>query len=389
MAVIIASLACLIAIALVLIGLFYGKKGAGGKRGSLPLKSQKTEIRKQETSIFAEEEDVPSPPEPEVKEVEGDFLDIFIKKSREDLFKGNFVPLTLEQIEESEKRAIRQKLSTIPPLPSVAHELIHALGDETISSRKVSEIAAKDPVLVGKLLQLVNSSFFGLSQEVNSIGRAIVLLGFNSVKNFVLQSQLSKIVPKVDKEIFPVDDFWVHSLATSVCAYHLSSGIADIQQSVLSTVGLLHDIGKLAMAFYKPEKFREYVELTSEDHFEPSIIFEEQVFGVNHALVGALLVESWELPDYIRSVILYHHHPTFVNLDQIPEEYLKAVTIIHFSDLISKLCGLTIASEDITGVRDEYFHLLDRVPPIELFIDQKTSVEIQKTKYYVTSQIRG
>lgn len=371
--------------------LVLNKSSKNKKNFHIKQQNKQTIDRTPETGKFFEStNDITLTESNDISDYEGDFLDIFIKKSRKDHFESEFVPLTLEQLEDNDKKAIKSKLSVIPPLPNIAHELINILGDESASSSKVSNIASKDPILAGKLLQLVNSSFFGLRQEVNSIGRAIVLLGFNTVKNFVIQSQLSKVIPKFEKDLFSLENFWSHSLASSVCAYHLSSGITDIQQSILSTIALLHDIGKIAIAFYKPDTYKKFKEeLDKNDSDEPTIIIEEKILGVNHALVGYLLAENWELPEYIRKTILYHHHPTFVTPDSIPTDYAKAVTILHFSDLISKLCGLSIDNDIITGIRNEYFSLVGKTPPIESLIDQKTSFEIQKTKYFVKSQMKN
>jgi putative nucleotidyltransferase with HDIG domain len=356
-------------------------------RDQHPVKNQYIKEKNDDVVIFDEESNYTSDQNVFNGDIsEGDFLDIFIKRSSKEVWVGDFIPLTPDKLESNLEREIKAKLKVIPPLPSVAQELIVAMGDESASSSKVADLASKDPVLVGKILQLVNSSFFGLRQEVTSIGRAIVLLGFNSIKNFVLQSQLSRAIPKIDSNMFSLENYWIHSLASSTCAYHITSSIQNLQSSIVSTVALLHDIGKLAIAFYKPEAFKQYTEQVNTDPMIPSLMIEERIFGVNHALVGFLLAENWELPEFIRSIILYHHHPTFVSIDQIPENIREAVSVVHISDLLCKLCGFSIANEDVTGLKDEYFHVIGKNPPLELLIDHKASIEMQKSKYFVKTK---
>jgi len=309
----------------------------------------------------------------------------FLRKSSEDIWEGRYLPFLIEDLNEKLKSELREQIKQIPPLPSVANHLIFALNDARVSTGQISEIVSSDPVLAGKLLELVNSSFYGLSKEVDSVGRAIILLGFNTVKDLVLQSNLTRILPPINNDLFSIEDFWMHSLVASSCAYSISSGIDGVNAGNVSTIALLHDIGKLGIALWKPSDFKKYIEELKEEHGALPIMIEEKILGLHHALVGNLITENWNLPRGISDAILYHHHPVFIGSEGIPAEHRRAVSIIHFANVISKLCGFCADNDVVTGTREEYFLLIDRGPPLESLLGRKALSEITRIKSFMKS----
>jgi len=312
--------------------------------------------------------------------------EIFIKRNSDLIWEGTYVPFTLDKLSENLEVDLKSKIKEIPPLPNAAHRLISVISDITVSTKTVTEIVSADPVLAGKLLQLVNSSYYGVSKEVKSVGRAIILLGYNTVKNFVLQNNLARVMPVLNNDILSMDQFWIHSLASSTIAHHIATQTSNMNTDPgsISTIALLHDIGKLALALWKPEDFRKYRNEVIQSKTALPIMTEEKTFGLHHALIGYLLAESWKLPTDLCQVILYHHHPTFVNPEKIPDDLSKSVTIIHFSNILSKLCGLWVDNDSVAGTRDDYYNLINKKPPIENLIEPKLIKEILKIKSFIS-----
>jgi putative nucleotidyltransferase with HDIG domain len=310
------------------------------------------------------------------------FLDILVKSEKHDLWNSSFVPMTKDMLTPELEVKLKSKLRTIPPLPNILNQLLVIMDDVKISSRKIAGYASKDPVLAGKILQLVNSSFFGVKKEVKSINTAVILLGINNVKNFIFQSSVSKIFKGFDEIIFSLEDFWNHSLATSVCAYHLSTGIPGMTKEDISTTALLHDLGKVVMAALEPDKYKNFIDTINENPFIPTIVIEEEVFGLNHALLGSLLVEIWNLPDDISKTIMYHHSPPFVTPDKIPQDCRKSVVVVHFADMISKMCDHKQPDRDLTAISEDYFDLIGKKPPLELMLDNDIAQEIQQVRIF-------
>jgi HD-like signal output (HDOD) protein len=313
---------------------------------------------------------------------EVNLLDNLSKCKRNDPWEGGFQPMTKEDLTNEQKEKIKLKLKDIPPLPNILHQIITALNDYRMSSKQIAKLASRDPVIVGKILQLVNSSFFGIKENVKSIDTAVSLLGFNNVKNFVLQRNISKIFKGLDPNIFSLDDFWFHSLASSVCANYIAVGVPGIVPSDVSTIALLHDIGKITMAYYEPARYIDFLNAQKNNYLVPSIIIEEENFGINHALLGSLLTESWNLPDEISSTILYHHIPPFVQPENIPENIRKSVIIVHFADIICKMCDQKMEDRNITAISDKYFHIINKKPPLELMLDNDIAQEVQQVKVF-------
>jgi putative nucleotidyltransferase with HDIG domain len=315
---------------------------------------------------------------------------IFIRKSSDSIWEGRYVPFTLDKLSENLEIDLKSRINEIPPLPNLAHRLISTISDITVPTKTITELVSGDPVLAGKLIQLVNSSFYGVSKEVTSVGRAIILLGYNTVKSFVIQINLSKVMPKIKEDILSMDKFWLHSLSSSTIAHHIASQIPELNPGTVSTIALLHDIGKLAMALWKPEEMRKYQLELNESSSALPIMIEEKIFGLHHALIGFLLAMNWKLPIDLCKIILYHHHPVFVDPDIIPNDLVKSVTIVHFSNQLSKLCNLGVDNDTVIGTRQGYFQLIGKEPPIENFIGQKVIKEIQKIMDFIkpTSNVK-
>jgi len=318
-----------------------------------------------------------------MKKKKNGFLNIFDKGRMLDPWSESFVPMTKEVLSPEVEKKIKSELLLIPPLPNILNQLLVIMNDVNKSSKKIAEFVSKDPVLAGKILQLVNSSFFGVKREVKSINTAITLLGINNVKNFVLQNSFSNIFKNLDEKIFPLEEFWVHSLASSVCAYHISSEIEGFIQEDISTIALLHDLGKLAFAVLEPDKYSEYKQSAYKNPYVPDILIEEETFGINHALLGSLLLSSWNLPDEICDTIMYHHSPPYLKPDQIPQEFRKEVVVVHFADMISKMFDQSVQDSEIAVISEDYFTLIGKKPPLELLLDNDIAQEILHVKVFI------
>lgn len=202
-------------------------------------------------------------------------------------------------------------LEALPTLPIVALELVRRWHDPDLSIRSVTEIIARDPSLSAKVLQVANSTAFGLKKQVTSINHAAVLLGMNTLKCVTLgvtvfdsfSDQRAEWAKHVD-----LTEFWRHSLAVAVAAEMLSVrfGWGTPEEAFLA--GLLHDIGKIGLFATHPE---EYAELFSEASVgnRSLVEVESQGFGATHAEVGKWIAEKWGLPTLFRDAIWTHHQP--------------------------------------------------------------------------------
>jgi len=209
-----------------------------------------------------------------------------------------------------DSNAFFRRLDTIPDiptLPEIALKVNKLLQDEDISIRKLSRIIEKDQAIVTKILRLVNSSFYQFKSRIESIPRAMVVLGLNTIRNAVLSVSVIDIFPR-EKSANGLDirEFWKHSIAVAVVSKYLGSKTLLESPDECFIAGLLHDIGKVVLARYFVDVFDQVWTLVQAEgitFFEA----EKNVAPVNHAQIGGYLAQRWQLPTGLTDAIKYHH----------------------------------------------------------------------------------
>ena len=149
--------------------------------------------------------------------------------------------------------SVKQGLALLPPLPTVVIELLREIQDPKSTASSVAEVASSDPSLAASLLRTANSAAMGLSRTITSVSEAVSYLGFGTVKAMVIRLRLDEVLaPKNDESAQEADDLWVHSLAVSYAAECLARQIGGVDHGFVATLGLLHDVGKLAVLSQLP-----------------------------------------------------------------------------------------------------------------------------------------
>ena len=209
---------------------------------------------------------------------------------------------------------ILQQLEQFPTLPAVAVQVIRATANDQASANDVVPLISSDVSLTARILQLVHRADMGVRAEVNTVERAVVLLGFEAVRSAVLALSIFETFshPSSANQPFSREEFWKHSLAVGCCAELLAEAqlAAKGREMGASTAeafvcGLLHDLGKVALDAILPKSFARVVEAT--DLLRGNIAdVERSVIGLDHMVVGKRLAERWELPLMIRDCIWLH-----------------------------------------------------------------------------------
>lgn len=200
-------------------------------------------------------------------------------------------------------------IESLPSLPSLYQEVVTEINSENGSLEKISEIISKDVGMSAKLLQLVNSAFFSLAARVNSIQRAVNLLGLETIKALILSA---KIFSQFERPALPsVSTLWDHSLMTGMIARSIATQ-EDLGQNRIDeafTAGLLHDIGQLILMDIMPGKYAK-IRKSGLDAGRPIWQAEESALGTTHAEVGAYLIGIWGLSGSLVETVAYHHCPS-------------------------------------------------------------------------------
>ncbi len=277
---------------------------------------------------------------------------------------------------------IKEHLAQIPPLPLVVTRLVGELTNPKSSAKSVAEIASSDPVLAATLLRAINSSFYGITNEITDVRQAIALLGFDTVQTLVMQFGLAKMFKGRDDEVgYNTEDLWIHSLSVSLIAMTLARKIPNIDKGFVATFGLMHDVGKLAINAKFPDKVGElFSEKMSGESF---LKREERLFGADHAFIGAFLGREWDLPEDLIQAIQWHHFPKFAPLDQLDERVRRALMLIHIANQIAKFCHVYSEDMEIDLVPDEFFAALGLPGSIEENIDREVKAAINRSIFFV------
>lgn len=198
------------------------------------------------------------------------------------------------------------RIKDLPTLPSVLGKILATAADPDASALDLGQHISADQSLSATLLKLVNSAYYGFYRQISSITQAIVMLGFLEVRNLTLTATAFRTLAKSSSNYDRIQ-LWRHSLATAMIAERINKRLKlGIEGSFES--GLLHDFGKVALDMLYPEDFRLAAE---QAHQRAAFIrdIEREHFELDHAEVGGLLGEHWNLPPAVVEAIRYHHQP--------------------------------------------------------------------------------
>ncbi|MGB3211004.1 MAG: HDOD domain-containing protein [Desulforhopalus sp.] len=235
-------------------------------------------------------------------------------------------------ISKDKAYSLIQKSGNLPTLPSILLKLLAACDNDDTPLSEVATIISKDPVLSFKVLQLVNSAYYGFRYSFNGIEQAVVYLGANTIKNVAVTMSVHQVFErKRFKNIknFNNSVFWYHSLMCATLAKRIAqkTNFTNIDEAYLS--GLLHDIGRLILITTFPEEHETI--LTKTEDRKNTLWAESQLLGVTHCEAGAWLMEKWQLNPMMADAIRYHHEP----LDKVQEAF-PLVKIIYLANFLNE-----------------------------------------------------
>lgn len=219
-------------------------------------------------------------------------------------------------------------LRDLPAMPRIYVELKNALGDPNTSIERISQIVEQDVGVSAKLLQLVNSAFFGLARDITNIKTAVSCLGTNVLHDLVLTVEVFRsFVPSEFVSEAYLEEFHHHSQLTARIAANIAGNARWAPSAVLA--GLLHDVGKLVIAERTPAHLARAIAQAEYDG-RPLFQIEESLIHISHAEVGAYLLSLWGLPYSVVEAIAHHHHPR-----RIPPNGIDMVFVVYISNLLA------------------------------------------------------
>jgi putative nucleotidyltransferase with HDIG domain len=236
-----------------------------------------------------------------------------------------------------EKQEILEKLFSadrqLPTLPVILDKLNEMLKNPMTSNKKIADLITKDPAMVAKILKLSNSAMYSKRQKITNLANAITFLGIEKLKTLILQISLVKVFTFSGDGIpeFSITTFWEHSLGTAYFTNLIVNKLNLPNNDNYYIAGLLHDIGKLVIYQFYPEKFTEIIHKQINENLIDTEA-EESVLGVNHNEIGEFLAKKWNFNEEIVNVIKAHH-------DAVSSQTIT-VAVVQVSNLFAKAAGL-------------------------------------------------
>ena len=236
-----------------------------------------------------------------------------------------------ELLGDDHLRALVARMETLPSLPALYQRMVEALRSPDASCISVGEIVSQDPAMAAKVLQLVNSAFFGLGRHVAKPSQAVTLLGLDTIRSLVLSVHAFSELDRRQVNALSVDVLWTHSLTVGTVAKRIAQSEVDdpkLWDDAL-LAGLVHDIGKLVLGANLPDEYLSVRQRAASG--EVTLLeAEHQVFGATHAEIGAYLLGLWALPDPIIEAVAFHHQPS-----RCQNRGFSPLTAVHAANCLS------------------------------------------------------
>lgn len=244
-----------------------------------------------------------------------------------------------------EKTYLSIKGVSLPTVPDIVQKANAELTKPDPNIHELAQLISKDPVLSGQILKIVNSPYYGLRSKIDSVQKAVMLLGQKNLKNVLTSAGLKQAMSSNDESR---KTFWDRSAATAACASGIAGMVQDIKPEEAYLTGLFLDTGVLVLL----DKTPAYKRVSENQPTYPNsiIIFEENKFKTNHALVGYILAMAWKIPDESALAILHHHAQNFEEIENPKIRSLMAIMQASYS-MVSE-----VLSNDITSFEKSKEH---------------------------------
>ncbi|MDD5286644.1 MAG: HDOD domain-containing protein [Desulfuromonadaceae bacterium] len=229
------------------------------------------------------------------------------------------LPLTLGQLVE--------ETSTVYSLPMFYERLNETINHPRSSIDDISKIITEDQGLTARLLRLANSPMFGCYARVDSITKAVTIIGTQQLRDLALAASVMGVFKGIPEELLNMTSFWRHCIACGIIARSLAIYRRETNVERLFVAGMLHDVGQVVLAAARPEVIRELLE-EQRDTDRPYPELERERLGFDHAGLGGGLLKKWKIPASIGEPVACHHYPGSA------EQFRIETALIHLADII-------------------------------------------------------
>lgn len=247
------------------------------------------------------------------------------------------------------KERIGQHIESIPTLESSRMRLFMALQEESSTLEDIEGIVSSDPAMAAKIMRLANSSFYRHSENHVGIQKSLMTIGLDMVKCIALSMS---IMDAFCSDTPMVRSLWRHSYSVGLITKVL--GKTKFEKDCLFTGGLLHDLGRIVLLCMVPD---EYAPLYEFGGYWPDNAVEEDVFSMNHAVIGGMVAEQWHFPPDVTRIIRYHHDP----VDNLSALVCLTDQVISFNERGSEMKDMENIGLLISYLGEDYKELVNTI----------------------------
>jgi HD-like signal output (HDOD) protein len=233
-----------------------------------------------------------------------------------------------------------QNTHTLFSLPDVAFRVNELIDQPNTRPADLAEVILCDPALAARLLRLVNSAYYALPSQVETVSQAIHLIGQRELRDLVMATSAVNLFKGLPPEQVNMEQFWFHSIACGIAARELARRCHLPEGERLFLAGLLHGIGKLVFYSQCADRYREVLQRVEQEGIA-AIAAEQQVFGFTYADLSAELLKNWRFPERLWTAVAYHLEPS-----SAPNYWLEAM-IIHAASYVAS--SLQPSADPLSG----------------------------------------
>lgn len=237
--------------------------------------------------------------------------------------------ISFDQAQKKERtQLVLKRVTSLSPVPKILAEVLELLKDLNTSPHTLAKAITKDQSIVVKILTIANSPFYGLAKRVSSIEYAIMILGFNEIRNIVTALSLMESMKNKSDEYMDQKSFWLHSYITATTAKKIADDMGIRESNDAFIGGLLHDLGISVIHRYMHTDF-----VSIADYVKKGMKYSEAEnmhLGMDHQNIGYTLLKSWNIPESICEIVKYHHSPQLASNTKI------LTSVVHFADYMTQ-----------------------------------------------------
>jgi HD-like signal output (HDOD) protein len=239
-----------------------------------------------------------------------------------------------------EPRDLVKVAGSISSLPMVFTRINDAVNNPRSSIADIGRVISEDPGLTARLLKIVNSAFYSFPSKIDTISRAVTIVGTQQLRDLALATSVMKVFKGIPEDLMNMEAFWCHSIGCGITARVLASHRREANLERYFVTGMLHDIGRLLLFMNLPKQARAAL-LRCQRSGELLYQVEYEEIGFDHATVGSALLQAWNLPASLEEVVAFHHAP------QKAVRYPIEAAIVHVADIIAHVMGLGSSGEHL------------------------------------------